>query len=295
MFRFVCFGCSMLLLIAALLASPPAAQEKPVSPHGEPVALFQTSDRCMACHNGLSTPSGEDISIGFNWRASMMANSSRDPYWQAGVRRESLDHPEARAVIEDECSICHMPMARYEAKARGREGEIFAHLPFDPGKPADRLAADGVSCSVCHQIADEKLGMRESFVGGFVVDVNRGKGERPIYGPFDVDAGRTRIMRSSSGFRPTEATHIRKSELCATCHTLYTQALGPGGQVVGELPEQMPYFEWLHSDYREEQSCQSCHMPAVAGEVPITAVLGKPREGFPGMFSSAATSLCSEC
>ena len=30
---------------------------------------------------------GEDISIGFAWRASMMANSSRDPYWQAGVRR----------------------------------------------------------------------------------------------------------------------------------------------------------------------------------------------------------------
>ena len=35
------------------------------------------------------------------------------------------------------------------------------------------------------------------------------------------------------------------------------------GDVVGELPEQMPYLEWLHSDFREEKSCQDCHMPAV--------------------------------
>ena len=66
---------------------------------------FQTSDRCVACHNGLITPSGTDVSIGFAWRASMMANSSRDPYWQGSVRRETIDHRESAAAIEDECSI----------------------------------------------------------------------------------------------------------------------------------------------------------------------------------------------
>src|SRR5713101_4801559 len=70
--------------------------------------LFRTSERCVACHNGLTTSSGEDISIGFEWRASIMANSSRDPYWQGSVRRESMDHPESKQAIEDECSICHM-------------------------------------------------------------------------------------------------------------------------------------------------------------------------------------------
>ena len=35
---------------------------------------FQTSDRCVACHNGLTTSTGEDISIGVHWRTSMMAN-----------------------------------------------------------------------------------------------------------------------------------------------------------------------------------------------------------------------------
>src|SRR5881394_2834094 len=118
--------------------------------------LFQTSDRCFARHNGLATSSGEDISIGLNWRATMMANSARDPYWQAGVRRETIDHPEPKAAIEDECSICHMPMARYQAKYEGKEGEVFSHLEKGADAPMDRLARDGVSCSLCHQITKEK-------------------------------------------------------------------------------------------------------------------------------------------
>src|SRR6266478_8099653 len=241
---------------------------------------FQTSDRCLACHNGIVTPSGEDISIGFAWRSSMMGNSSRDPYWQGSVRRESIDHPESVAAIEDECSVCHMPITRFEAKVEGRKGQIFSHLPFDQDKKDNAKAEDGVSCSVCHQIAKEKLGTAESFNGGFVVNPPASKGEHPEYGPFAIDNGRQRIMHTSSaGFRPTEAAHIRDSALCSTCHTLKTKALGPGGKEIGSLPEQMPYPEWLHSDYVNRSSCQSCHMPEIHWQVPITAVLGVPREG----------------
>jgi hypothetical protein len=265
-------GTALLLVAAAWL---PAEQgRKAAGPQ------FQTSHRCIACHNGLTTPLGEDISIGFDWRPTMMANSARDPYWQAGVRREIMDHPESRAVIEGECSICHMPMARYEAKQRGHEGEVFSHLPFDMDKHEDQLAADGVSCSLCHQIGKAKLGTRESLVGGFVIDPPNAQRERAEYGPYAVEGGLARIMRSSSrGFVPTEAPHIRQSELCATCHTLITAALGPRGEVIGELPEQVPYQEWLHSEYRTKRSCQSCHMPVVGGEVAISNVLGTPRPG----------------
>ena len=56
---------------------------------------------------------------------------------------------------------------------------------------------------------------------------------------------------SSEGYRPTQSEHIRQSELCATCHTLLTRALGPDGSVIGRLPEQVPYQEWLHSEFRE--------------------------------------------
>jgi len=41
----------------------------------------------------------------------------------------------------------------------------------------------------------------------------------------------------------------------------------------------VPYQEWLHSDYQDTRSCQSCHMPEVKEEVPITSVLGEPRAG----------------
>src|SRR6202035_4108267 len=136
---------------------------------------FQTSDRCVACHNGMKTKAGEDFSIGLDWRSSIMANSARDPYWQASVRREGIDHPESKAVIEDECAACHMPIARYEAKVEGHKGEVLAHLPFDNDPKKNAAAEDGVSCSVCHQIGTEKLGTRESFNGGFVVDAPRTK------------------------------------------------------------------------------------------------------------------------
>ena len=117
----------------------------------------------------------------------------------------------------------------------------------------------------------DKLGTRESLVGGFVIDTTKTRGEREEYGPFKIENGETRIMHSSSGgYRPTEGEHIRQSELCATCHTLITKALGPDGQVIGSLPEQMPYQEWYASDYREKQSCQNCHMPVVQEPVRIT-------------------------
>jgi hypothetical protein len=264
-----------------LLASPGVGRPAGGVDRAPKRELFQTSDRCFACHNTISTSTGEDISIGFAWRPTMMANSARDPYWQAGVRRETIDHAESKAAIEDECSICHMPMARYQSKFDGHEGEVFSHLMPGSDDRMDQLAQDGVSCSLCHQITKEKLGTRDSFVGGFVIDTTRNKGEREEYGPFKIENGQNRIMRTSSGgYKPTESDHVRQSELCATCHTLITKALGPGGQVIGQLPEQMPYQEWFASDFREKQSCQNCHMPVVEEPAPVTSVLGVKRDGM---------------
>jgi len=244
--------------------------------------LFQTSDRCFACHNTLSTSGGEDISIGFAWRPTMMANSARDPYWQAGVRRESIDHAESKSVIEDECSKCHMPMARFQSHFEKKEGEVFSHLEdLDSDDRMDELARDGVSCSLCHQIQKDNLGTRESLVGGFLIDTTRSLGQREEYGPFQIDDGENRIMRTSTGgYKPTQGDHIKQSELCATCHTLITTALGPGGQKIGELPEQMPYQEWFASEFKDKQSCQNCHMPVVEEPVRVTSALGKFREGM---------------
>ena len=107
--------------------------EEPRNPHQD-LSLFTHSDNCVACHNNLATPSGEDVSIGATWRSTMMANSARDPYWQAGVRRETIDHPSHAADIQDECAACHMPMPQRIASAAGGKGEVFAHLPDRTGQ-----------------------------------------------------------------------------------------------------------------------------------------------------------------
>ncbi|HVO64295.1 MAG TPA: hypothetical protein VMT53_25470 [Terriglobales bacterium] len=242
---------------------------------------FHTSDRCLACHNELTTPSGHDVSIGLHWRASIMANSARDPYWQASVRRETIDYPQATRSIEDECTVCHMPVARYEAKQEGREGEFFKFIPFSAHQKIAGAAEDGVTCSVCHQISKDKLGTRESFNGGFVIEKPETRNDHPEYGPFKISPGQQRIMDSSTGgFLPTQAQHIRDSALCGTCHQLYTTARGAGGKDIGYLPEQMPYLEWLHSDYPNKYSCQECHMPVVNEPVQISSALGPPRTGL---------------
>ncbi len=270
---------ALLVLSCTLLALPPilqgGAKDKTLDKE------FRTSDRCVACHNQLQTSSGEDISIGFQWRASIMANSSRDPYWQGSVRRESLDHPESQANIEDECSICHMPITHLTAKSQGQKAKIFEHLPISSSDQEHRAAADGVSCSVCHQIEKARLGTSDSFNGNVVIAGAENQNQRPEFGPFTVDTGHRRVMESSTGgFVPEQGDQIRDSALCGSCHTLKTKALGPGGAEIGALPEQMPYQEWLHSDYRDQRSCQSCHMPEVEEPVRITALYGTPRNGM---------------
>jgi hypothetical protein len=244
-------------------------------------SMFAPSSDCMACHNNLVTPNGEDVSIGASWRGSMMASSARDPYVLASVRRETIDHAPRAADIEDECATCHAPAAQKIAHAAGGKARMFTHLAgVAAGTPTalDTVAVDGVSCTICHQIARERLGTRESFNGNFVVASARPDGRRRAFGPFEVDAGRRRVMHSVTQFEQEQAPHVRDSELCATCHTLITEALGPDGSVIGSLPEQMNYQEWRHSRFAQEgRSCQSCHMPAAPGPVRVSSVLGDYR------------------
>jgi hypothetical protein len=266
------------LALVAALAPPPSAR---VHAAQQGVAdTFRTSDRCVACHNGMKTSKGEDISIGLEWRASIMANSARDPYWQGSVRRETLDHPESSAEIQNECSTCHMPMQHLMDRMTSHDTAVLARLPLSPDHKADAAAADGVSCTVCHQIKADGLGTPATYVGQVVV-AGPEEHTRLEYGPFAIDAGHVTLMHSStSGFTPVQAAHIRDAGLCGSCHTLYTTARGEGGKSLGRFPEQMPYLEWLHSDYRDKQTCQDCHMPKVDEPVKVASLYGVPRDGM---------------
>ncbi len=269
------------VMLALPGAQAPASTTAPANHAAMP--LFAHSTDCVACHNQIVTADGTDVSIGTSWRSTMMANAARDPYWLAGVRRETIDHPKHAAAIQEECAACHMPMAERMSEAAGHQIDVFAQLPFSDLTLSDerRLASDGVSCTVCHQIAKDKLGTPESFNGEFVVAGPNAAGVRQVQGPYAIDAGRRRIMQSVTGYEQVEAPHIKQSELCATCHTLITEAFGPDGTVIGRLPEQMNYQEWQHSAFNAEKaSCQSCHMPRSTGPVRIASVLGDYRDGL---------------
>ena len=243
--------------------------------------LFSASGSCTVCHTSMSDDAGGDVSIDAFWRSTMMANAARDPYWQASVRREIQALPELSEVIQDKCSTCHMPMAQYSASVAGESGIVFGERGFlAPDNPLHGLALDGVSCTVCHQIRSDGLGTEASFSGGFYIDTTLRAPDRLLFGPYKSSDQDVRLMAGASGYRPEQGLHLSGSELCASCHTLYTPYVDALGEIAGEFPEQVPYFEWYYSDYRRLQSCQGCHMPEAEGGVRIATTSQVLRSPF---------------
>jgi mono/diheme cytochrome c family protein len=242
-------------------------------------ALVAAAGNCSACHTGLEDTEGNDVSFDTLWRNSMHAFAAIDPYWQASVSAEVVENPELAGVIEDKCATCHMPLAYFDATVNGETAFVLSDGFANPDHPLHDLAMDGVSCTACHQIRAENLGSPESFSGGFVIDAeNTTFGEREAFGPLSISEQAAGLMAQATGFLGVQSEHMANSEMCATCHTLYTPYLDAAGEVAGEFPEQMAYFEWQNSSYAETQSCQDCHMPEVSGEVLISTVMGEPKE-----------------
>jgi hypothetical protein len=253
---------------------------------GEPLPahageLFSTSGACTFCHMNMTDDSGADVSIDAYWRSTMMANAARDPYWQAAVRREVENLPDLSEVIQDKCSNCHMPMAQYTASVEGGSGVMFGDEGFLAlENELNKLALDGVSCTLCHQVRSDGLGTAASYSGGFTIDTTLRRPERLIFGPYKSSQRDINIMAGASGYVPEQGLHLTGSELCATCHTLYTPYVDASGEIAGEFAEQVPYFEWYYSDYRSSRNCQDCHMPEAEGGVSISTTSQKLRSPF---------------
>jgi hypothetical protein len=217
--------------------------------------LFDTYTNCARCHSSMRRPaeavnlrSLDPLPVGpaALWRGSMMAHSSRDPYWQAKMQFEMSQTPAAAAFIEDTCLRCHAPQQHYERRIRNATMRL---------EELNDLGREGVGCTVCHQITPENLGAPESFTGGFTINE-----ERAVYGPHADPFSMP--MEHMAGYTPRQSMHLMESKLCATCHTVITPALNERGERAGEYVEQAPYLEWLRSSWAGSgASCQSCHMP----------------------------------
>lgn len=260
---------------ATVIAEDTQDPEKEVSFGALPLPVdrneyFSGSGPCVICHQDMQDESSQDVSIDSMWRSTMMANAARDPYWHASVRAEILQNPGLSEAIQDKCANCHMPMAWFTLNVNQENVEVLDGGLLNPSQELHSLAMDGVSCTLCHQIQEEGLGFADSYSGGFGIDLETPEGERSIYGPYIVDDAGSLIMQSVSGYIPVQSNHVADSELCATCHTLYTSTVDVDGNILGEFPEQVPYFEWFYSAYRKSQSCQDCHMPEAQGGVRIS-------------------------
>ena len=231
---------------------------------------FAGSANCTMCHNGLNDQNGLDVSIETDWSSTMMANSTRDPFWRAKVRSELNRNPQLASVINDKCTRCHAPMANFEARNANEPMEVLDNGFLNASHPRHDEALNGVGCTACHQIKNSSdLGTLSRFSGKYEID-----GSKTIYGPYDGLFPNPMIM--NTGYTPTYSPHVKSSKLCATCHNLKTPYVDESGTVLSttpesEFPEQMPYTEWEHSSYASTnpKSCQQCHMSRANG-VPIS-------------------------
>ncbi len=225
--------------------------------------LFSGSGNCADCHTGngdVLSLNGVDISPPTYWRSTMMANSSKDPLWRAVVSAEVEEFPALQDTIETLCTKCHAPMGYTQALYDGHSSYTIAELRGDP------LANDGVSCTVCHQINPVNFGQQSSYSGNYIIT-----DDSLVFGPYQFPD--TFFMQQFIGYTPAYEPRSTTSDLCATCHTLFTPTLDDQGNEVGNFPEQTPYIEWKNSIYPTQQiNCQSCHSPRIFDPIDIATI-----------------------
>ncbi|MFA5010786.1 MAG: T9SS type A sorting domain-containing protein [Ignavibacteria bacterium] len=255
------FLSSISIFVALLLVNISLAQQTPLPTQTS--SIFSGSGNCATCHTGdgiILSENGVDISPVTYWRSSMMGNASKDPFWRAIVAEEIHTHPQFQFVIESTCTKCHAPMGHRQAIQNGDSGYTMTQMK------ADTLANDGVSCTSCHQIKNTNFGSSSSYSGGYNITT-----ERIIYGPYPNPF--TQPMVTFVNYFTMHSLNMNNSELCATCHTLFTPTINYAGQIVGSFPEQTPYIEWKNSMYKTYNiPCQTCHMPITNTPIDISTI-----------------------
>ena len=240
--------------------------------------MFMGSGRCAGCHGvdqdianpPLALVDGNGVNVGpsENWRATIMANSAKDPMWRAKLAHETLVNPGHAGELTNKCTSCHAPMGRFEAEHDGVE--FYTTDMLD----ADSIARDGVSCMACHAQQIETTGLFFSGELHYNPDT--------IWGPiFDIPKNglpmQDFIMANFVGVAPVAHAKASKSESCAGCHSLITNTADLQGNATGTtFIEQATYHEWLNSSYNTQDfnsvECQGCHMPKT--EEPIIVASG---------------------
>ncbi|MCC6524384.1 MAG: hypothetical protein IT373_17120, partial [Polyangiaceae bacterium] len=159
----------------------------------------------------------------------------------------------AAANPESECRACHQP-------------EAWAREPYSALGPVQNPSvaqAHGVSCEVCHKVAniDET---KPSYPGLWpgVVTLTRPLGFQVMYGVLD-DVDYTMLYGIRASYQPQLS-----AALCAACHQDKNDPDDDGDfEEANGIVSEPTYLEWRDSPYADPGSehyatCVSCHMPA---------------------------------
>ena len=251
---------------------------EPVPQDDDPYYTFSSPERCSTCH-----PAQYEEWVGSPMQKAGMNTWVYDIYDGTGTGTEELagfiytrDSVFAENNPASECASCHQPepWAREPFQAMGNREEPT------PGM------LHGVSCDMCHSIADINLS-NPNFPGIFpdVVTLTRpeNNGWVVMYGALgDVTYEQSGWMRAA--YQPQ-----LKSEVCAACHQDANDPNEDHSFEVDPLPPLRPaiiseptYVEWLDTPYADPEDelhaeCVDCHMAATnAGAACDRVTLGRP-------------------
>ena len=256
-----------------------------------------TSMSCTTCHSFSDDDNPVEITAPVdNWAMSLMAQSMRDPVFQAAVTIANQDAAGSGAF----CFRCHAPTAY--GTGRGLDGSFDSLIaPDDFG---------GVDCGFCHRIVDPEFDPVENppqdeAILQAIIDAGHypdqpGNG-RFIFDPIDDRRGPLNPAINMHGAAQIVVSpHHTEASVCASCHDLSNpvfslqsdgtwalnsvDAAHPTQDMQDMFPEQRTYSEWLASDFADTgvafpdgrfggeghpdgimRSCQDCHMPKMHG------------------------------
>ena len=159
-----------------------------------------------------------------------MANSARDPYWHAAVRREVLDHPDRAGG--DRGQVLDLPHADGALRFSGGRRPAARYLRISRRRRRSTRSRR-TACRARFAIRSRPTDSASTRASTAVSRSTR-TAVRPVVSAARDRRGPPTVMRSAAGFTPSAATHIQRSELCATCHTLFTTALDDAGNAIGD-------------------------------------------------------------
>ena len=283
----------------------------------------------MFIKTGPNYGDGYDISEYGEWRWSPMGLAGRDPIFHAQLESEmaileqNAQSPhsgmigslkENQQAVTNTCLSCHGAMGQREL-----EEDAKTNKQLDPNMKVDyyymfeqlsskqpqskeselyhkygELAREGISCMVCHHIAEPSVAQVKNWnpkepnwinsetpkeLAYMLFHNNTGRFENTdndvIVGPFDVIK---KPMQHAINVTPQKSDFIKDSQLCGTCHTINLPNIGsdkaefpvlnqaetnPAFKQYNHSIEQATFLEWQNSSFASGenfQSCQDCHM-----------------------------------